>query len=129
MNLANNKKNAVAFYKTAYEGNPQKAVADYVGDDYIQHNPGVANGKSGFIEYFERMQAQYPNKSIEFVRCIAEDDLVSLHTHQVWHNEDKTIDEFVTMDFFRFDDSGKIVEYWDSIQQIPKGSANDQTMY
>ncbi|WP_379544326.1 ester cyclase [Psychrobacter sp. R86515] len=129
MNLANNKKNAIAFYQTAYEGNPQKAVADYVGDDYIQHNPAVANGKSGFIEYFERMQAQYPNKSIEFVRCIAEDDLVSLHTHQVWHNEDKTIDEFVTMDFFRFDDSGKIVEHWDSIQQIPKGSANDQTMY
>ena len=127
MNLANNKKNAIAFYKTAYEGNPQKAVADYVGDDYIQ--PAVANGKSGFIEYFERMQAQYPNKSIEFVRCIAEDDLVSLHTHQVWHNEDKTIDEFVTMDFFRFDDSGKIVEHWDSIQQIPKDSANDQTMY
>ncbi len=129
MNLANNKKNAIAFYKTAYEGNPQKAVADYVGDDYIQHNPAIANGKSGFIEYFERMQAQYPNKSIEFVRCIAEDELVSLHTHQVWHNEDKTTDEFVTMDFFRFDNSGKIVEHWDSIQQIPKGSANDQTMY
>jgi len=129
MNLANNKKNAIAFYKTAYEGDPQKAVADYVGDDYIQHNPVVANGKSGFIEYFERMQAQYPNKSIEFVRCIAEGDLVSLHTHQVWHNEDKTIDEFVTMDFFRFDHSGKIVEHWDSIQQIPKDFANHQTMY
>jgi len=27
-------------------------------------------------------------------------DLISLHTHQVWHNEDKTVDEFVTMDFF-----------------------------
>ena len=129
MNLANNKKNAIAFYKTAYEGNPQKAVADYVGNDYIQHNPAVTNGKIGFIDYFERMQAQYPNKLIEFVRCIAEGDLVSLHTHQVWHNEDKTIDEFVTMDFFRFDDSGKIVEHWDSIQQIPKDSANHQTMY
>ncbi len=129
MNLANNKKNAIAFYKTAYEGNPQKAIDDYVGNDYIQHNPAVANGKTGFIDYFERMQAQYPNKLIEFVRCIAEGDLVSLHTHQVWHNEDKTIDEFVTMDFFRFDNSGKIVEHWDSIQQIPKDSANDQTMY
>ncbi|MGP9545945.1 nuclear transport factor 2 family protein [Psychrobacter sp. AOP7-B1-25] len=129
MNLANNKKIAIAFYKTAYEGNPQKAVADYVGDDYIQHNPAVANGKAGFIDYFEQMQTQYPNKSIEFVRCIAEDDLVSLHTHQVWHNENQTIDEFVTMDFFRFDNSGKIVEHWDSIQQIPKDSANHQTMY
>lgn len=129
MSLENNKKHAIAFYKTAYEGNPRQAVADYVGDDYIQHNPAVAHGKSGFIEYFECMQAQYPNKSIEFVRCIAESDLVSLHTHQVWHNEDKTVDEFVTMDFFRFDNNGKIVEHWDAIQQIPKASANNQTMY
>ena len=129
MSLENNKQHAIAFYKTAYEGNPRQAVADYVGDDYIQHNPAVAHGKSVFIEYFERMQAQYPNKSIEFVRCIAESDLVSLHTHQVWHNEDKTVDEFVTMDFFRFDNNGKIVEHWDAIQQIPKASANNQTMY
>lgn len=129
MSLESNKKHAIAFYKTAYEGNPRQAVTDYVGDDYIQHNPVVAHGKSGFIKYFERMQAQYPHKSIEFVRCIAESDLVSLHTHQVWHNEDKTVDEFVTMDFFRFDNNGKIVEHWDAIQQIPKTSANNKTMY
>jgi len=56
-------------------------------------------------------------------------DLVSLHTHQVWYNEDKTVDEFVTMDFFRFDNNGKIIEHWDSIQQIPEDSANSKTMY
>ena len=44
MYLAENKKNAIAFYKMAYEGNPQKAVELYVGDDYTQHNPAVANG-------------------------------------------------------------------------------------
>lgn len=33
------------------------------------------------------------------------------------------------MDFFRFDDSGKIVEHWDSIQQIPDTSKNNNTMY
>jgi len=42
------------------------------------------------------MAREYPNKSIEFVRVIAEGDLVALHTHQIWPDND----EYVTMDFF-----------------------------
>lgn len=125
MNLESNKANAIAFYKMAYLGNPAKAVELYVGDTYIQHNPDVADGLQGFIDYFERMQAEYPDKSIDFVRCIAEGDLVVLHTHQIWPEND----EYVTMDFFRFDKQGKLREHWDAIQQIPKTSANDNTMY
>ena len=125
MNLEKNKANAIAFYKTAYEGDPKKAVKLYVGDRYIQHNPDVADGLSGFISYFERMQKEYPEKSIAFVRCIAEGDLVALHTHQIWPDND----QYVTMDFFRFDDHGKICEHWDAIQRIPKESANPNTMY
>lgn len=125
MNLEENKKNAIAFYKTAYEGNPREAIERYVGSTYIQHNPDVANGAEGFITYFERMDMEYPQKSIEFVRCIAEGDLVSLHTHQVWPGNE----EYVTMDFFRFDDKGKICEHWDAIQKIPEKSANPNTMY
>jgi len=125
MNLEQNKQNAIAFYKMAYEGNPKKAIALYVGDTYIQHNPAVANGIQGFIDYFERMQTEFPNKSINFVRSIAEGDLVSLHTHQIWPDDD----QYVTMDFFRFDENGKICEHWDAIQQIPKTAANENTMY
>ena len=125
MDLEKNKENAIAFYKTAYEGNPKKAVELYVGAECIQHNPDVADGLNGFIEYFERMQREYPQKSIEFVRCIAEKDLVALHTHQIWPDND----QYVTMDFFRFDLNGKICEHWDSIQQIPTESANPNTMY
>ena len=55
MNLEQNKQNAIAFYKTAYEGNPRKAIENYVGNEYIQHNPHVADGLQGFIDYFERM--------------------------------------------------------------------------
>lgn len=125
MNLEQNKKNAIAFYDMAYRGNPQQAIEMYVGDDYIQHNPDVADGKQGFIDYFNRMQAEYPDKDVKFVRCIAEGDLVALHTHQTWPGND----EYVTMDFFRFDEQGKICEHWDSIQQIPKAAKNDNTMY
>lgn len=119
------KKNAINFYKMAYEGHPRKAIETYVGDDYIQHNPDVANGKQGFIDYFERMQLEYPDKSIDFIRAIVGDDLVALHTHQTWPGND----QYVTMDFFRFDAKGKIVGHWDAIQQIPKQSANPNTMF
>lgn len=54
--------------------------------------------------------------AIEFVRCIAEGDLVALHTHQIWPEGDA----YVTMDFLRFDENGKICEHWDTIQQSPK---------
>lgn len=125
MNIAQNKKNAIAFYKMAYEGNPTKAVELYVGDEYIQHNPMVADGPQAFIDYFNRMEKEYPVKTMDFVRAVAEDDLVALHTHQIWPGND----QYITMDFFRFDTNGKIVEHWDSIQQIPETSANNNTMY
>jgi len=125
MDREENKKKAIAFYKLAYEGSPKKAVALYVGKEYIQHNPDVANGVEGFVAYFDRMKKEYPNKSIEFVRCIAEGNLVALHTHQIWPGNDA----YVTMDFFRFDSDGKICEHWDAIQQIPEKSANPNTMY
>ncbi|MCO4786011.1 nuclear transport factor 2 family protein [Marinomonas atlantica] len=120
-----NKENAIAFYRTAYMGEPAKAVELYVGDDYIQHNPVVADGKQGFIDYFEEMSRDYPKKDIEFLRVIAEGDQVALHTRQTW----PAGEEYVTMDFFRFDSNGKIVEHWDSIQAVPKESANNNSMF
>ncbi|MGI9550273.1 MAG: nuclear transport factor 2 family protein [Aurantibacter sp.] len=125
MSLEQNKKNAISFYKMSYNGNPRNAVELFVGNAYKQHNPLVGDGKEPFIQYFERMAHEYPEKSIEFVRAVAEGDLVALHTHQIWPGNE----EYVTMDFFRFDDAGKIVEHWDSMQLIPEDSANENTMY
>ena len=123
--LEANKKNAIAFYRTAYLGEPGKAVELYVGDDYIQHNPLVGDGKQAFIDYFTEMARDYPDKDIEFVRAVAERNLVALHTYQTWPEGE----EYVTMDFFRFDENGKIVEHWDAIQDVPDESKNGNSMY
>jgi predicted SnoaL-like aldol condensation-catalyzing enzyme len=120
-----NRENAVKFYKMAFDGNPRKAVDLYVGNEYIQHNPLVGDGIEPFIAYFEKMAREYPDKIIEFVRSVAEGNTVALHTHQIWPEGE----EYVTMDFFRFDERGKIVEHWDSIQQIPELSANGNAMF
>ncbi|MDD1795363.1 nuclear transport factor 2 family protein [Enterovibrio sp. ZSDZ42] len=119
------KQSAIAFYQTAYMGEPAKAVEQYVGDEYIQHNPLVGDGKQAFIDYFDEMARDYPDKEIEFVRAIAQGELVALHTLQTWPGSV----QYVTMDFFRFDDNGKIVEHWDAIQEVPSETKNGNTMY
>jgi predicted SnoaL-like aldol condensation-catalyzing enzyme len=123
--LVTNKKNAIDFYRMAYLGEPTRAVELYVGADYIQHNPSVGDGKQAFVDYFTEMANKYPNKEIEFVRAVAEGNLVALHTHQTWPGNE----EYVTMDFFRFDENGKIVEHWDSIQKIPDETKSGNLMY
>ena len=123
--LEANKQNAIDFYRMAYLGEPARAVELFVGAEYIQHNPLVGDEKQAFIDYFTEMKNQYPNKEIEFVRAVAEGDLVALHTHQTWPGNE----EYVTMDFLRFDENGKIVEHWDSIQKIPDETKNNNLMY
>jgi len=123
--LEANRRNAIDFYRTAYLGDPAAAVERYIGAEYIQHNPEVADGTAGFIDYFTAMARDYPGKRIEFLRAIAEDDLVALHTHQTWPDGD----EYVTMDFFRFDSDGRIVEHWDAIQQVPAQTRSGNPMY
>lgn len=123
--LKQNKRNAIAFYTAAFEGNPRDAAERYIGDSYTQHNPWVEDGPEAFVAYFDRMHEEYPEKTLDVVRAVAEDDLVALHTHQVWPGGV----EYVTMDFFRFDDDGGIVEHWDAVQEIPATSANDNRMY
>lgn len=117
---------AIAFYDLMFDKcRPHEAVERYVGDEYSQHNPHVDTGKDGFIAYFERMAREYPGKSVEDVRTVAEGDLGILHCRQSWPGSD----DHAGIDIFRFDEADKIVEHWVVLQTLPETSANPNGMF
>jgi len=120
-----NKRVVVDFCTTAFAGSPDTAIADHLGDRYIQHNPLAADGPEAFVGFFTWLRSEYPNLKLDVKRVIAEGDIVVTHSHLVL--EPGTPGRALA-DFFRVE-NGKVVEHWDVIQDVPETSANPNGMF
>ncbi len=115
-----------AFYELVFQDHRVAEAFDrYVGEGYIQHSPGLPDGRAAveasLTPYFE----ENPLARSEIKRVVAQGDLVVLHVHA---KSDPVDRGRAVVEIFRVED-GRIVEHWDVIQTIPLGTANENTMF
>ncbi|MFM9271581.1 nuclear transport factor 2 family protein [Halomonas elongata] len=113
------------FYDQFFNEHETEQSSRVLAQDYIQHNPGVPDGKAPFVDYFAGYFKENPDYQSEIVRSAADGDLVWLHVHSTNGDEDRGE---AVVDIFRVEE-GKIVEHWDVIQPVPDDSSNDNTMF
>jgi len=114
------------FYDLAFNQQRPAAAADqYLGQSYLQHHPGVADGAAPFVEFATGFVSAFPKLRVHFKRLVAEGELVVLHSHFIRQPGDRGI---AVVDIFRVSD-GKLVEHWDVLQEVPEASDNSRTMF
>jgi predicted SnoaL-like aldol condensation-catalyzing enzyme len=109
------------FYR---QKNVREAFERYVVEDYIQHNPAIADGRAAAIKalepMFSRAQAQFDIK-----RILVDGNLAAVHLHGRPSSSDAG---GAVVDLFRLE-NGKIVEHWDVLQAMPATAANAHPMF
>jgi predicted SnoaL-like aldol condensation-catalyzing enzyme len=120
-----NRLTVVNFYNGVFNRHDVAGSAKVLVDNYVQHNPGVPDGKAPFVNYFTSFFKKNPNAHSRIVRSAADGDLVYLHIHSTNGEADRGL---AIIDIFRVEND-KIVEHWDVIQPVPETAANKNTMF
>jgi predicted SnoaL-like aldol condensation-catalyzing enzyme len=99
------------------------AFETYVLEDYIQHNPTIADGRETAIMALHDKFA-HPQARFEIKKILVDGDLAVVHV-RAFPTGGK---EAAVADFYRLKD-GKIVEHWDVLQLVPETAQNPNGMF
>ncbi|HWU61066.1 MAG TPA: nuclear transport factor 2 family protein [Ensifer sp.] len=115
-----NKQVAYHIFKDLLEANHWEKADEYLSERYLQHNPNVASGRQGVVDYFTKV-LKLPSKPIPdkigapVVFVTAEGDLVTVATVRTGKDPKDPSKTYTTTwyDTWRIVD-GKADEHWDS---------------
>lgn len=103
-----------------------EAFAAYVAPDYVQHNPGIADGRdaavAALVPLFGRADHHF-----KVERILVDGDYAAVHVRVTSPTPAGTHGAAV-VDLYRLS-AGKIVEHWDVIQLVPDAAANPHPMF
>lgn len=120
-----NRKIVTDFARLFYtERDVTTAFERYVAPDYIQHNPGIADGRAAAVAALAPMFGQ-PGREFRIRRILVDGDMAVIHVHAIPTPGSRGASVF---DMYRLKD-GRIVEHWDAIQPVPETSKNAHPMF
>jgi len=102
------------FYQEFFNNHDITSAFKYVKEDYIQHNPGVAQGRDGLMEAFAQKFKQEPDFFLDIKMTIAENDMVVVYLKNV---DQKGVTKCRVVDIYRIE-AGKLAEHWDVLQLV-----------
>jgi predicted SnoaL-like aldol condensation-catalyzing enzyme len=119
-----NKQMATTAYQRIFGDLDVNAVDDYLSEDFIQHNPTIADGSAGVKALVLMLASQgIPKQKIDFKHVAAEGDIVFLHSRYEMGGK-----ECRFIDIYRVDNN-KLAEHWDAMMQMPDRRANGNPLF
>ena len=101
-----------SFYEEFFNGHIIESADKYVREDYIQHNPGVDQGREALKAAFAEKFKEPPEFHLNIQMLIAEQDMVAVYLKNV-DPEGNT--KCRVVDIYRLVD-GMLAEHWDVLQ-------------
>jgi predicted SnoaL-like aldol condensation-catalyzing enzyme len=116
-----NKDKAIAINQAVQSGDTV-AIASLVKENYIQHTPGIPDGRQGLVGLVTKIRnKEIPAPKITNVRIFEDGEFVVLHHDLSWPARK------AMFEIFRFED-GLAAEHWSGIMDHPATTANGHSM-
>lgn len=120
-----NRRVMTAFAQQFYAKRDVRGAFDrYVAPDYIQHNPGIADGRAAAIAALEPLFSK-PGARFDVRRIIVDGDLAVIHLRGRASPDERG---GAVADIYRLS-GGKIVEHWDVIQPIAETTVSSHPYF
>ena len=109
-----NKEIIAGFYKEFFNEHNVESALKYVREDYIQHNPGVGQGRAALMEAFGEKFKLWPDFKLDIHMMISDGDMIAVYLKNV---DPQGNTKCRVVDIYRIQD-GKLAEHWDVLQPV-----------
>ena len=123
--MATNKVAALTFLQLAASGKAREAFAAHVDPSFRHHNPYFPGTAEALMTGMDDNARQFPKKRLDVKLALEDGNLVAVYSH-VRHTPDER--GYAVMHIFRFE-GGRIVELWDTGQEVAAESVNENGMF
>jgi predicted SnoaL-like aldol condensation-catalyzing enzyme len=123
--VISHKEAAISFLRLVASGKVDEAYSKYVGAVFRHHNPFFRGDRESLMNAMIENAVKNPNKIFEVKRALEDGNLVAVHSHVRQKPEDTGA---AVVHIFHFE-NGRIAEFWDLGQPIPRDSPNENGMF